>query len=728
MQLELAHVIRDPRALVRPKRPEPSYPDLPAVGADQESSIPGVYLTGEVAGTPLIKLGVNQGHGLVDRLAGNLQANPAPEGAHDLVVVGGGASGFGAMMRAKALGLRAVCLEANRFANTVQDMTRGKILFAEPHDVPLQGDVWFEECTREELLERWAQQRQQAGLDIREHEKVTDITRRDGLVEVTTPKGTYRARKVILAIGKAGNPRKAGVPGEDAHADRISHFLADADAFRQQRVVIYGGGDVACEAALRLCGHNTVVLATIDQDLIYPKRRNREAVLAEAAAGRIELLLDTRLVAVGEDAVALKTPDGEVQRPADHLFEMIGAELPLPFFRKIGLKMEGDWGWGRKLALAACLLAVYALYAVKSSTLVFPFTLEASPPPANLLDYLWHVGGGSPTQQAITGALDSLTASVGFIGHNAWYAMLYTAVVTTFGIQAARRWGKLDAHQYWRYASIIGFQIFFFLLVEGALIRFLGLFGEEYAKHYWRGWGLAQPFPLFYNSFFWWYDGDPSVVKWSFIGAGLLLTFVGIPLFVRYHGLRFCTWICGCGGLAETLGDTWRHLSPKGARSRLWEFQATVILVWAFGSAAAIVLFFQTHGDNAVWESYAYVVDFWLVAVLPIGFYPFFGGKIWCRYWCPLANYMKILSGWYGKLRIVSDDKCITCTQCSKYCQVGVDVMHYAKNQIPFDNTNTSCIHCGICIAVCPVDVLSFDSKGRATLTTDDGASPRAAK
>ena len=302
------------------------------------------------------------------------------------------------------------------------------------------------------------------------------------------------------------------------------------------------------------------------------------------------------------------------------------------------------------------------------------------------------------------------------MGHNAWYALLYTVVVTTFGIQAARRWGRRDTHQYWRYASIIGFQIFFFLMVEGFLAYFLGLFGEEWGKHYWRGWGLAQPFPLFYNSFFWWYDGDPVALKRFFTGAGLLLTFVGIPLFVRYHGLRFCTWICGCGGLAETLGDTWRHLSPKGERSRLWEFQATIVLIWAVGSAAAIVFFFQTHGDNAVWESYAYVVDFWLVAVLPIGFYPFFGGKIWCRYWCPLANYMKLLSGWFGKLKIVSNDKCITCTECSKYCQVGVDVMYYAKNQIPFDNTNTSCIHCGICIAVCPMDVLSFDSSGEVTL------------
>jgi len=119
---------------------------------------------------------------------------------------------------------------------------------------------------------------------------------------------------------------------------------------------------------------------------------------------------------------------------------------------------------------------------------------------------------------------------------------------------------------------------------------------------------------------------------------------------------------------------------------------------------------YGTDGSNRWWRAYNYLVDFWLVAVIPIALYPFFGGKVWCRYWCPLAAYNQVLSRWYGRLKIVSNDKCITCTQCSKYCQVGVDVMAFAKNTQPFDNSNSVCIHCGICIDVCPMDVLSFET------------------
>jgi polyferredoxin len=132
---------------------------------------------------------------------------------------------------------------------------------------------------------------------------------------------------------------------------------------------------------------------------------------------------------------------------------------------------------------------------------------------------------------------------------------------------------------------------------------------------------------------------------------------------------------------------------------------------------------YHTRADNAWATAYSYLVDFWLVAVIPVALYPFFGGKVWCRYWCPLAAWNQILAAWYGRLKIKADDKCISCTLCSRHCQVGVDVMSFAKNQQPFDNRNSSCIHCGICIDVCPMDVLSFDSGPRAS----SGASGRVA-
>ena len=110
---------------------------------------------------------------------------------------------------------------------------------------------------------------------------------------------------------------------------------------------------------------------------------------------------------------------------------------------------------------------------------------------------------------------------------------------------------------------------------------------------------------------------------------------------------------------------------------------------------------------------YRILADVWLVGILPVTLYPFLGGKIWCRYWCPLAKLMHLYSRWFGKFKITANDKCIACGECSRNCQVGIDVMNFALKQNELNNRNTSCIGCGICVSVCPMDVLSFGAPKR---------------
>ena len=678
------------RLLVSPKRPEPSYPDRPVLNEHLESNVAGLYFAGDLAGAALIKTALNQGYDVVEHIAGDLDrerrskqslddSGQAPD-VLDLTIVGSGAAGFAAALRAHQRGLRYVVLEAGRFAESIQSMTRGKILFAEPAALELRSDVWFEECTREQLLERWEAVRRREGLRIRAGEPVTRI-RKNGFFIIETPLGQYRSRRVLVAMGKSGNPRKAGVPGEAENTDKIAHRLMDAGKFRGQRVLIYGGGDVAAEAALALADNNQVTLATIDKALTYPRRRNIEALQRKEREGRLELLLDTRLAAVHSDRVELETVAAATPRslPNDFVFEMIGADLPVGFLRKMGVRLERDWTPGRYALLVSVLAFVYTLFALKSMR--WPFSLLS---PERYREVFYWLGQAPAF----------------------WYTVLYSLLVVGFGLQAMRRWGKNDPYQRWRYVSFMSFQVGFFLIVQVFLAWLI-------PRYYWRGWGLYQPFPLFFNTFFWWYPSDPAHIKWFFIGFGLFLTFVAIPLFVRRHGIRFCTWVCGCGALAETLGDRWRHLSPKGLRSRLWEFQGPLVMAWAFLSLGVIAFVYQTQGNTGWWRWYDYIVDFWLVGVIPVGLYPIFGGKVWCRYWCPLVHYMKFLSAWFGRLEVRSNENCIQCGECSKHCMVGVDVMAFARNAQTFDNRNSSCVHCGICITVCPVDVLSFGVKPR---------------
>ncbi|MDH3592758.1 MAG: NAD(P)-binding domain-containing protein, partial [Planctomycetota bacterium] len=679
----------------------------------------GIYLVGEVGGTPLIKLGLNQGVDVVDKLHATL---PSPDTADadllDFVIVGAGAAGLGAAMRAHELGRRAVTLESERLAMTVENMYKGKILFAEPETVANKSSLWFEECAREVLLQRWRSQIEATRLDVREHEKVADIRSDGDVFRVESTKGTYRCRRVLMCVGKAGNPRKAGVPGEQEHATRVFHTLSDPQAISGKRIFVYGGGDVAAEATLALCERNDVTMATIDKELIFPKKRNVDALFEKRDAGKLDLHLSSRLQRIEDGRVAFTDATGDERTVENDLvFEMIGAELPIPFFRKVGIALEGDWNAKRWLYLAAVAIGVYTLYALKKfpeMPYAWPFNhvFDEASFFAGLravfefafLPFRWLF-----QSDAYATMLETPWFQQGYL-----YSLAYTIVMGWFGYKALVRWTSIardPAYQKWRYLSLIFFQVVFFLIANVVAVQALSI------QHAWRAWGLYQPWPLFFNTFHWWNESDPRAVLAAFIGTGLIGTFVAIPWASRRHGKRFCTWICGCGGLAETLGDRWRHLSPKGKRSRAWEFQGAVVLVAAAIVTLITVGMFGTRANNGWALAYSYIVDFWLVAVIPIALYPFFGGKIWCRYWCPLAAWNQILSKWYGKLTIKSDDQCISCTMCSRYCQVGVDVMAFAKNQEPFDNTNTSCIHCGICIDVCPMNVLSFDDGRERSMT-----------
>jgi NosR/NirI family nitrous oxide reductase transcriptional regulator len=696
------------------RRPEPSYPSLPEVDeATGETNVPGIYAAGEIAGTPLVKLGLNAGHDLVGRLASELQSLAGSDDGDllDLVIVGSGSSGFSATLHAHELGLSYVTLEAAAFANTFVTMTKGKWLFAEPDDVENRSYGWFEECTKEDLLERWRATIEERGLHLHEQEKVQDIQGAIDGFTITTDVGRYRARRVLLCLGKAGNPRKLGVPGEKENAAKIHHRLLDPDDFHGEDVLIVGAGDVACEAAIALAESNRVTLSAIDTELVFPRKRNIDAVRELEATGKLSLQLASSVREVRADEVVIELADGERRELANSVvFEMIGAELPLAFLKKIGIRLAGSWYWQRWAALVAIFVSVYSLYALKSygkGAVAWPFEgLISAAAYDGVLTKLFQITFLPFSGLFSESAIAEMTADRGYM-QGYLYSLFYTLAMFGFGYEALIRWrakARDPRYQTWRYVSLISFQLGFFLIVNLVAVQALSV------KYAWRAWGLYQPFPLFFNTFFWWYPGDPKWIVYLFVGAGVLGTFVAIPVLSRNHGKRFCTWICGCGGLAETLGDRWRHLSPKGDRSRAWEFQAAAVLLASVLVGVVVVGMYQTDGNNPWWRTYSYLVDFWLVAVIPITLYPFFGGKVWCRYWCPLAAYNQILSAKYGRLKIVADEKCITCTECSKYCQVGVDVMAFAKNQQPFDNSNSSCIHCGICIDVCPMDVLSFEN------------------
>src|SRR5262249_35864520 len=212
-----------------------------------------------------------------------------------------------------------------------------------------------------------------------------------------------------------------------------------------------------------------------------------------------------------------------------------------------------------------------------------------------------------------------------------WYTVLYTTLMTVFGIPALKRWGidRKDKFQIWRYISLISFQWIFFFLIPEFLFEWAIKYqwvGERlahdpaFAGQAWRSYGIIYAWPLFFYTFF--YNPHKIWLIW-----GVLLSFIIIPIFALFHGKRYCSWICGCGGLAETFGDRWRHLAPKGRASIRWEWMNLAVLIFASVVTVAMLLRDSvrvlSHPATAGLDAYHLIADIWLVGILPVTLYPF---------------------------------------------------------------------------------------------------------
>ena len=727
----------------------------PQLSADFESNIPGLFVVGDLAGAPVIKLAMEQGYNVIEHIASLPRAGVTETDNHvlDVLIVGAGAAGLNAALAARDRGLSCILLEKAKIANTIENFPEGKWVYAEPDSMPAKGKLWLDGAQKEDLIGRWHQIVEDNEIDVRTEEPLTAVEKEDGLFTATTDKQTYRARWIVLATGQRGNPRKLGVEGEDQ--EHVYHRLYSPRHYKDEDILVVGGGNSAIEAALTLCEQNRVVLSYRSAEFSRLFKDNREALDRAVRAGRIRVLFNSNVKSFGVDEAVL-TVTAEVEDaheeavPMQHGFVLVGSEVPVRFLKLLGIKLENEWSGSLARTLWLSLASLAGLWLCGGQTGWAALDHEVVP---------W--AGGALTLAALGGLIHCgrkgdrwAWLGISFMvwyaiygikvgsgeefwpfknwGYQAlsfferpwsfWYTVIYTALMTVFGIQALKRWGldRRDRFQVWRFVCLLGFQWLFFFVVPEFLFQWaveyqwVGGLAQDpvFAAQSWRSYGIVYAWPLFFYTFF--YNPHHIWVVW-----GLLLTFVVIPAFVLFNGKRYCSWICGCGGLAETFGDRWRHLAPKGKTAIRWEKMNLVVLALAT-VITVVMLVRDTWGlfnDTAEWSIAVYriSVDVWLIGILPVTLYPFLGGKIWCRYWCPLAKLMDLMSKLYVKLgisryHIDANDKCISCNECSRNCLVGIDVMSFAMKQDVLDNSNSSCIGCGVCVTVCPMDVLSFEA------------------
>ncbi|HEU4929431.1 MAG TPA: NAD(P)-binding domain-containing protein [Candidatus Krumholzibacteria bacterium] len=315
--------------------------EVPQVNAAFESSVPGVYVVGELGGRGLIKNAINEATVAIEHVAQDLsrKSDRVPADVLDVVIVGSGPAGLSAGLEALRRGLRYVVLEQGALADTIRKYPRAKFLLAEPTSVPLYGNLWVADGSKERLLEVWQSIVERTKLDVRTHHRVTDVRREDGWLRVDTSTGPFRARRVVLAMGRRGSPRRLGVPGEEL--GKVIYDVVDMESFAGQRMLVVGGGDSAVESAVGLARQDgtTVVLSYRGSAFARVKDRNRAHLEQAVHCGRLRVALNSQVREIRPGAVVFEVEGREEILPNDVVVIRIGGEPPYKLLEDIGVRI-----------------------------------------------------------------------------------------------------------------------------------------------------------------------------------------------------------------------------------------------------------------------------------------------------------------------------------------------------------------------------------------------------
>jgi thioredoxin reductase (NADPH) len=300
---------------------------VPITTSSFETTVPGLFVAGEVTGVGLIHNAVAQGRQAAMAALTDLDVH---EQGYDLIVVGAGPAGIGAALEARRRGARCLVVEKGEFGGAIRSYPRQKVVLTAPLQLPGIGAVKLRRTSKEALLELFEDIVQRARLSILDGAEVTAIRRLRGGFLVETTRKLVTARRIVMAIGRRGSPRRLGVPGSEL--PHVVYEVLDPANHARESIVVVGGGDSAVELAVMLAAAGArVTLVHRGADFGRCKPDNQIAL----GQSRVDVRLGAAITRITADEVEVT---GDVARiAATRVVCCLGSELPTEWLRTLGI-------------------------------------------------------------------------------------------------------------------------------------------------------------------------------------------------------------------------------------------------------------------------------------------------------------------------------------------------------------------------------------------------------
>jgi thioredoxin reductase (NADPH) len=324
--------------------------ELPVIDPTFQTSRPGVYVVGELGGMGLIRNAITQGREVGEYIAANGRRGQGD--LLDALVIGAGPAGISATLSLMDRGLRVLLLEREEFGGTIAHYPRAKVVMTGVLDIPRYGKVRRRTMRKEDLIGLWQDIRRRTDLPVQTGELVEALEPdRQGNWIARSTSGAFQAANIVLALGRRGSPRKLGVSGEEL--GKVYYRLIEPEMFKDQHVLVVGGGNAAAECALALAGFDgqpgggcaSVSISYRRADFARLRGQVRQQIDNAIASRRIRALLPTNVVEVSPLEVVLERDDGsKFSIYNDSVIVQIGGTSPTQLLTTFGVATETKYG------------------------------------------------------------------------------------------------------------------------------------------------------------------------------------------------------------------------------------------------------------------------------------------------------------------------------------------------------------------------------------------------
>lgn len=262
----------------------------------------------------------------------------------DVIIIGAGPIGINCALEAKKNNLSYLIIEKGPLVNSLYNYPSNMQFFSTSEKLELNGIPFISKeakPSKQEALEYYRRIAVSNDLNIHLFEKVIGVDKINNF-KVTTDKGSYEAKNIIVATGFYDIPNKMNVAGEEL--SKVTHYYNDPHLYAFQKVAVVGASNSAVDAALEIYrkgGEVSMIIRGegIGERVKYWVKPDIENRIKE---GSINAYYNSEIKEISEDQIVISEADNVISIPNDFVVALTGYRPNFTFLKAMGIELVGE--------------------------------------------------------------------------------------------------------------------------------------------------------------------------------------------------------------------------------------------------------------------------------------------------------------------------------------------------------------------------------------------------